>query len=175
MQKFHMGDLVHIAQDLGPMMTHFVSDQDAIVLGSYADQYGDPRSVQGEPVYTLFLKDRGETSWYYESQLHLLENNRRDLLRQWREELERDRAMKADLDWIFGHGKEVLEHGYGASMQTLASCFGCTNLWGSRGEGYVYFTRAMATREMAAPYLRNGDKAGWLAHCEKIKEGATPC
>lgn len=38
--KFHKGDLVHVAADLGMSMDHFAKDIDAIVIGSYRDQYG---------------------------------------------------------------------------------------------------------------------------------------
>lgn len=38
--EFIMGDYVRVAKDLGPTMSHFTSDCDAIVLYSYADIYG---------------------------------------------------------------------------------------------------------------------------------------
>jgi hypothetical protein len=39
-QKFKRGDKVHIAKDLWPSMPHFDNDRDAIIIGSYRDQYG---------------------------------------------------------------------------------------------------------------------------------------
>ena len=80
-QKFNHGDLVHIAKDLGRAMHHFEADQDAIVVGSYADQYGGDDTKS----YTLHLQGHGPVSWYSEHQLTLIEENRRDLLIQWRE------------------------------------------------------------------------------------------
>ncbi len=86
-QKFQVGDLVRIAKDLGHAMSHFEADQDAIVVGSYADQFGGDDTKS----YTLQLQGRGPVSWYSEHQLTLIEENRRDLLIQWRN-AERDKA-----------------------------------------------------------------------------------
>lgn len=79
-QKFHHGDLVRIAKDLGQSMRYFESDRDAIVVGSYSDQYGGDDTKS----YTLHLEGRGPVSWYSEHQLTLIEENRRDLLIKWR-------------------------------------------------------------------------------------------
>ena len=78
-QKFHKGDLVRVAKDLGPTMGHFTADIDAIVIGSYKDQYGGSDTKS----YSLHLKGQGHCSWYWESQLELLEANRGDLLAKW--------------------------------------------------------------------------------------------
>ena len=40
-QQFFKGDLVYIAGDLGPTMTHFPKGVDAIVLYSYNEHYGE--------------------------------------------------------------------------------------------------------------------------------------
>lgn len=165
MQKFQRGDLVRVAKDLGPHMSHFTADCEAIVIGSYADQYGDSDTKS----YTLHLKDRGESSWYEEQQLTLIESGRLDKLKQWQDEQESERKKKSDLDWIFSHGQEVLDKPHGASIQALANCFGLTNLWGSHGEGFVYYENAMGVLGLAAAYLKAGDKDGWLAHCEKLR------
>ncbi len=72
-QKFHKGDVVRIAKDLGSSMSHFPgAGQLAVVVGSYNDKY--PR--MGSSNYTDYILDipgRGETSWYHESQLTLVE------------------------------------------------------------------------------------------------------
>jgi hypothetical protein len=167
-QKFHNGDWVRVAKDLGPEMSHFPSDCEAIVVGSYADQYGGSNGTS----YTLRLKDGGETSWYYESQLTLIEAGRIDKLKQWKDEAEAERKQKSDLDWIFANGPEVLKRPHGASIQALADCFGLTNLWGSRGEGFIYYENAMMTMAVARPYLESGDKDGWLAQCAGVMAGA---
>ena len=165
MQKFHKGDLVHVAKNLGSHMSHFKSDVDAIVIGSYSDQFGGDDTSS----YTLHLKGSGESSWYEEHQLALIEKNRIDLLEQWEAERKAECKLKSDLDWIFRHGNEVLKSAHGASVQALASCFGLDNLWGSRGEGVVWHQNAMQTMAIAEPFLEDGDKDGWLKLCEKIK------
>ena len=83
-QKSFKGDLVYIAGDLGPTMTHFPRGVDAIVLYSYNEHYGD--AGRSKTQYCLFtLGDRGlgeygESSWYYEDQLTFKEADRFDLL-----------------------------------------------------------------------------------------------
>ena len=42
-------------------------------------------------------------------------------------------------------------------------------LWGSRGEGIVWFYNALRTILIAIPFLEKGDKDGWLKLCKKIK------
>lgn len=161
-QKYHKGDHVQVAKDLGESMSHFTSDCEAIVIGSYTDQYGGGRESSS---YTLHLKGRGQSSWYDEWQLELIEANRLDLLEQWEEELKQDEAMKSDLDWIFSHGRDVLKSASGATVEALAKGLGCTNLWGSRGEGITYYQNALFVLGIAKPYLEGGDKEGWLKLC----------
>jgi hypothetical protein len=168
MQKFHKGDWVRVAKDLGPSMKHFIADCEAIVIGSYDDQFGCGNTTD----YTLHLNGRGECSWYHEGQLTLIEAGRLDKLKQWEDEKDAECKQKGDLDWIFGHGQEVLENPHGASIQALANCFGLTNLWGSHGEGFLYYENATGTMAMAAAHLKAGDKDGWLAHCEKLRANA---
>jgi hypothetical protein len=82
-QKFFKGDLVYIAGDLGPMMDHFPKGVDAVVLYSYNEHYDGGR---GKNQYALFVlgnknsNDYGESSWYYEDQLTLKDQDRFDLL-----------------------------------------------------------------------------------------------
>ncbi len=71
-QKYHNGDLVRVADDLGPTMKHFRSGCDAIVVGSYKDEYGRASwDDSREPIYTLWMQGRGTSAWYYEHQLTL--------------------------------------------------------------------------------------------------------
>lgn len=164
-QKFQKGDLVHVAEDLGPGMSHFKSGCRAIVIGSYADKYGGENSNS----YTLFLEGEGECSWYYGQQLTLIEPSRTDLLETWKDDKGKEAKVRSDLDWIFSNGKQVLENPHGASVGALARCFGLTNLWGSKGEGFVYYENAMTILEMARLYLESGDKKGWLNYCEELR------
>ena len=166
-QKFHRGDLVRIADDLGPTMSHFKSGCEAIVVASYHEKFGHG----GTEDYSLYLKGGGECSWYYGSQLTLIEPGRLDLLDQWRRAAEDERITKADLDWIFSNGQDVLESPHGASLQALATCLGCDDLWGSHGEGFVYWQNAIATLSRAKPFLLAGDRAGWEKYAAEYREG----
>jgi hypothetical protein len=172
MQKFQKGDWVRVAKDLGPHMSHFTADCEAIVIGSYADQYGG-KSERNKTQYTLHLKGRGQCSWYEQQQLTLIESGRLDKLQAWEDEAEAECKQKSDLDWIFANGPAVAEKPHGASIQALAECFGLTNLWGRNGEGITYYNNAMGTLGLAAPYLKAGDKAGWLARCELLRANAS--
>lgn len=166
-QEFHKGDWVQIAKDLGPGMRHFTADCEAIVIGSYNDQYGGGNINS----YTLHLKGRGQTSWYYENQLTLIEKDRSDKLAEWEAAEKAEHKEKGDLDWIFAHGDEVLKSAHGATIAALAECFGLTNLWGNHGEGLVYYENALKTLALAEPFIRAGDKDGWLAMCATLIEG----
>ena len=69
-QKFKIGDRVRIAKNLGKSMAHFRGRGcNATVVGSYAQQFGG----NDVKAYTLKIDDAGESSWYYEHQLTLIE------------------------------------------------------------------------------------------------------
>ena len=158
-QEFHKGDLIHVVADLGLCMSHFTSDVDAIVIGSYSDLYGGDDTNS----YALHLKGRGHTSWYDENQIILIERQRSDLLEVWEQERNTEIKQKSDLDWIFENGPDVVKTPTGASLQSLANSHGLGSLWGDRGEGITYYTRSMQILEMATPFLLNKDKDGWLS------------
>lgn len=166
MQKFKKGDLVRVAKNLGPFMSHFTSDCDAIVLGSYKDQYGGS-DLEDTIDYTIYTKKDGESSWYEENQLTLIEHNRIDLLKLWKEEKKKENKLHSDLDWIFANGESVLNHPTNATIEALGSCAGLNNLWGSHGEGYVYYQNAITILHFAKPFLESCDKSGWLTFCAK--------
>lgn len=163
-QKFHMGDLVQVAKDLGPTMTHFTADCQAIVIGSYADQYGGSNIDN----YTLHLKGQGHASWYHEHQLTLIESNRCDILKQWKDEEDAFDAKCSNLDWVFANwnnefkGKSVP----GPIVIALAACLGVSKarLWGFRGEGMTFYMNATTVLNAARPFLETNDKAGWLVY-----------
>jgi len=165
MQKYNKGDHVQVAKDLGPMMSHFESDCEAIVMYTYSEEYGGGDIDS----YCIHIKGCGQVSWYHEPQLELIEANRLDLLEQWEAEAKNEADMKSNLDWIFAHGEEVLKGAHGATIRALANCFGLTDLWGKNGEGVTYYHNAMITLKMVKPFLDAGDKAKWLDHCKTIK------
>jgi hypothetical protein len=169
MQKFKKGDLVRVAKSLGECMSHFTADCDAIVIGSYKDQYGGTNTKS----YTIHIKGYGQTSWYYEHQLSLIEANRIDILEQWEKEETEIAKQKSDLDWVFKNGPEVLENTSGSSISALAECIGLTNLWGSHGEGFVYYQNAFFVLSLASKFLETSDKLGWLKFSDEFKAAAS--
>ncbi len=170
MQLFNKGDLVRVAKDLGPSMSHFTADCDAIVLYSYTDAFG--RSTHSEPQYALYLSGKGHSSWYHEHQLTLIKAAQHELLATWEAESKTRDAQEGDLDWIFANGPATLTACPGPSVAALAQCFTERSLWGSRGEGMDYYENALTVLSAAKPFLENHDKAGWLAHCARVKEHA---
>lgn len=93
-QKFRKGDLVRVADDLGPSMRHFYgAGKEAIVVGSYSDQYGGDLVVADEGVedddqeapedYSLLFEGHGQVSWYCEDQLTLIKRRQSALARKW--------------------------------------------------------------------------------------------
>jgi len=64
-QKFPPGTRVHIAEDLGPWMSHFESGVDATVEYTYAHAYGGDNINS----YSLDVDGHGSIAWYYENQL----------------------------------------------------------------------------------------------------------
>ena len=165
MQKFHRGDWVKIADDLGSTMRHFKAGCEAIVIGSYKDQYGGNDSES----YTLHIRDSGKVSWYYGSQLTLIESARHDLLAEWERELNEKNKQESDLDWIFANGTQVLKSCSGSTVAALAQQLGVTNMWGAHGEGLAYHENARRVLYLAAPFLKTGDKAGFLEFAQGNK------
>lgn len=78
-QKYHKGDHVKVAKDLGSTMSHFKNDCEAIVISSYKDAFGGSNISS----YTLFIKDSGECAWYEEEQLTLISKREIKLLNKW--------------------------------------------------------------------------------------------
>ncbi len=160
-----MGDLVRVAKNLGSSMSHFTNDCDAIVMYSYADNYGGGNTES----YGIYIKGKGQTAWYHEHQLTLIEPNRCDLLRIWKDEAEGEANQKSNLEWIFTNYNKEDERVNGATIAKLAECLGVTNLWGSNGEGYVYYTNARKVLSEAKPFLINHDLDGWNKYCDNFK------
>lgn len=96
-QKFKRGNLVHIAKDLGSMMSHFENDKDVIVVGSYADQYGGNDTKK----YTVMFPNTGRTSsWYIEHQLTLVDEGGEHLLEEAKKNRERIYKQDTDINYI---------------------------------------------------------------------------
>jgi len=167
-KEFKTGDLVHIKKELPSYMSHFTCDKDAIVT-KYLHNSCQSGS-DWEHLYSLFIKGYGETSWYHNSNLTLIKHDQMQLLKRWKKEEEEEEKLKSDLDWIFSNGKKVLKSAHSATVSALAKGISCSNLWGSRGESFTYYQNAITVLAMAGPFLRVGDKAGWLNFCKEYKD-----
>lgn len=78
-QKFFKGDLVQLG-DMPRSMFHFPANCKAIVLYTYKERYGGGKREEQQYGLYILLPNEGETSWYYEDQLTLIEPDRLDLL-----------------------------------------------------------------------------------------------
>lgn len=111
-QKFERGDWVHVAADLGSMMRHFENDCDAVVLGSYQDQYGGgntkdysllifPKSPKHPPFVDRskeVMKLGTANSWYEEWQLTKLPKSRASGLKAIARRNTRNRELERSSD-----------------------------------------------------------------------------
>lgn len=168
-QKFKRFDHVMIDKDLGASMFHFKSGVEAIVIGSYTDQYGGQPREKAE--YTLHIKGHGQCSWYHEHQLTLITKNAEALYRDWVGEAEALAKQESDLDWIFSEEHKTKDFQLpGTSAQVLADELGAGSLWGGRGEGWVWQRNYILIWRFALPFLLTADKAGFLAACEVVKQ-----
>jgi hypothetical protein len=162
-QKFKRGDLVHITADMPSYMSHFKSDLDAIVLGSYADQFGG--SCIDE--YTLLLIKDGkwynESSWYEENQLTFIRHEGEEYIQKLQAEKDGLDKIHSDLDWIIDNWHTFKEEIPSASAQKLMALIGITNPFGNHGEYIDYYNHWLFTLEIITPIMETGDK-------QKIKE-----
>ena len=70
-QKFQLGDLVRLTTDIPSFMSHFPGwGELCVYAGSYHDKFGG--IPEGDVSCTLLFPDRGQVSWYRESQLTLV-------------------------------------------------------------------------------------------------------
>lgn len=166
MQKFHKGDHVMVAKDLGPHMSHFKSDCEAIVIGSYKDQYGGDNTSS----YTIHIKGSGQTSWYKENQLTLIRIRAIDLLDEWEAEQKAFIDQNSDLDWIFDNGKDVAKSPSGVTLEKLYSMLRDGSMWGRNGEGITWHSNANTVHHWACPYLVTNDKQGWIDTAKAFRE-----
>lgn len=167
-QKYKEYSLVKVADDLGPHMSHFKSGVEAVVLYTYASRYGGSNNES----YGLYLKGSGETAWYYENQLTLIDEDGKKYLALWREEENTRKERESNLDWIFENGPEILDKLSGYSAQALADSMNLGSLWGFRGEGIDYYYNYQIIMAVAKPYLEKQDIEGWLSLAEEVKNRA---
>lgn len=138
-QKFKRGDLVHIVADLGASMAHFESDLDAVVMGSYADQFGGSDTSN----YTvMFVTNGAEVSWYPEQSLIFKQHLSQHDIDQIISAKETRQARDSRLEWIAENWNGEPS---GATCEALMRAIGIENPWGRNGEGYTWYVNWHAT------------------------------
>ena len=133
-QKFKRGNLVHIAKDLGSMMSHFENDKDVIIVGSYADQYGGSNTKS----YTVMFPDTGgESSWYEEHQLTLIDEGGEHLFEEAKKNRKRISEQNTDINYIVSN----LDKGdlSSESILLLFDMLGHNSSFHRNGEFFVLF------------------------------------
>ena len=159
-QKFKRGDKVRIAKNLGPTMSHFEADQDAIVLGSYRDQYGGDNTTS----YTVLLcEDGNHVSWYHQRQLRFIRHVGEKGITKVMTARDKRNATESDLGWIVTNWPSIRTRTPGATMTELMRRVGITNPWGFRGEAFMWYRNAERTHQLLDPVLSTGD-------LEKVKK-----
>lgn len=152
-QKFKRGDVVHIAKDLGPCMTHFENDKDAIVLGSYRDQYGGDNTQD----YTLmFCEDGNEVSWYEEHQLTFLRHGGEPEIEKVKLSRARRQSLESDPAWILANWLNIRGNPPGATMGVLMEWIGITNPW-PHGEGWELAENQLRAYRLLDSALETGE------------------
>lgn len=133
-QKFKRGNLVRIAKNLGSMMSHFDNDKDAIIVGSYADQFGGDNTKS----YTLMFVDTGgKCSWYQEHQLTLIDEGGEHLF----EQAEKNRKCISEQDTNLSYILSNLDGGLSSeSILLLFDMLGYNTSFHSNGEYFVLFS-----------------------------------
>jgi hypothetical protein len=134
-QKFKRGNLVHIAKNLGSMMSHFENDKDAIIVGSYADRYGGSNTNS----YTVMFTDTGgQSSWYEEHQLTLINEGGEHLFEEANKNKERISKQNTDITYI---ASKIDEGSLSSeSILLLFEMLGHNTSFHSNGEFFVLFS-----------------------------------
>jgi hypothetical protein len=152
-QNFHRGDLV--------MVKGGHRDGEALVIGSYADQYG-PGGYRPHETYTLLFTDDGsEISWFDDEQLTMIRQAEKDAITVVKERREKQIAEQSELPWIVANWdpKEMS----GASLESIFTACGGGSMWGRNGEGIQWYENALKIMALFDDVMKTGD-------IEKVRE-----
>lgn len=149
MAKLKYGDLVKA----GP--------HDAIVLYSLK-KYG---TNSDSDKYGIIKRHIGESAPHDENDLLLIKKGCHCRIDDWVKEIEADRLIKSDLDWIFENGEDVITNMYHQSIETLGRYLGISNLW-QEGDYYSYYNNSKEIIRLSRQFLLSGNKDLWLKLCE---------
>ena len=159
-QKFKRGNLVKIAKDLGDSMSHFENDKEAIIVGSYADTYGGNDTNSSYAV--MFLDTGGQSSWYYERQLTLINEGGKRLFKQAKANRARISKQNTDINYIL----PLLDKGQ-LSSESILYLFKISGLKSSfykNGEFYALYSEW----SMLLPFFVHIKNAKTLRKAESV-------
>lgn len=160
-QKFQRGDIVRVANNtvhpLSVPPRHQWPDwhgQEAVVLGSWPDQYGDEHSEPGRSLTLIRRSDGVEASWFEESWLELVRHGtEQDVIDCQARRLELD-LLESDPTWIVDNWASSRSQGRYRSLFTICKAMGISDPWGPAGEGVVLATNFDAAVERMDEMLR---------------------
>ena len=167
MDKLKIGDYVKIPIDYSTGFT-CEGGKSKPWISEYAGK--EAIVIEGGGSCGMFIKGHGKVWWFDADSMEFIEHNRCDLLSQWEDVHNREIQQASDLDWIFANGERVLQGCQGATASSLGKCLGVDNMWGSHGEGFVFHQNAMMILNIAEPFLKKGDKKGWLEFCKAASQ-----
>lgn len=132
--------------------TELQGDIDAVVTDVIHEK------IEGEKIYQygVYIKDIGHVAFYQESDLTLIEKNRKDILNTWINGAVVQPVV--DLDYIFAEGdklrytREVINK-IAESMKI---------------DNQFYALDSFKIMDVIRPYIQTNDKAGWLEYCEGL-------
>ena len=180
-------------------MSHFQSDEQVVIIGSYCDQYHchggqekssiileysgytqftDPTDPEVQPddctgsddhCYTVLFEDGGTCSWYYERQLTLVDIGGEHEIKRIEDARAKRENEQVNLEWIVKNWKSIRDAPPYAVANFLMGLVGINNPWGSRGEGMAYYANWMQTFELLDPILIQGEVELVLAFLKKVK------
>ena len=154
-QKFVRGDKVRVKDDLGFTHSHFRSGFDAIILGSYADQFGGDNTNS----YTILSCDTGTSiSWYYDEHLEFVEHVGEQEITRIDEEAKKRIKQESDIEWIWDNWPEIRRSLPSMSAVALMNHIGIRDPWGQRGEGVTFYANAKFAVELLDPILTARDR-----------------
>lgn len=123
----------------------------------------------------LVHPDGNRTAWWNVAGLVFLDADREDMIQQWTAKREELDAIYKDLDWIFAIPRPTDWKPPTVSVERLWAEISPTDIWGSRGEGFVAYQNMVLTMQIAGPFLRTGDRDGFLQHVKQLKHRARLC
>lgn len=157
-QKFKTGNLVRVAEDLGPMMDHFPGEgKEAFIEYSYYEKFGGNQDTM--PCYSLLFKNGRSVAWYDEDQLTLIDEGGEHFLTEIKEKRALKDAEESDLKWIVENWPNIRKKPSGATCEKLMSIVGITEPWGKNGEGLAWYTNACYAISMLDEVLMEGMQA----------------